>query len=176
MGLHNKDNISLLSMNRYIHHPAFRGALTALVMIAAGILLKETGTATEPWSQYLMFALYASGIRWSIWIAKKDPTNPGRFGSLFQQGFRHFIVTSLIMVGFTIYLLWSHPEFAREEAQYQRTLLVETKKYTPDQIDELVLEAEKQYPTRYISATVFGYLIMGAVFAAAGSVVFARKD
>ena len=42
--------------------------------------------------------------------------------------------------------------------------------------DELVKEAEKQYPTRYISATVFGYLIMGAVFAAAGSMAFARKD
>ncbi|MFM7671767.1 MAG: DUF4199 domain-containing protein [Bacteroidota bacterium] len=163
-------------MNRFLTHPAFRGALTASVMIITGILLKETGKAAESWSQYLMFAIYAIGIGWSIWIAKKDPKNPGRFGSLFQQGFRHFIVTALIMVGFTIYLLWRHPEFAREEAQYQRTLLIETKKYTPDQIDELVKEAEKQYPTRYISASVFGYLIMGVVFAAAGSVVLARKD
>jgi hypothetical protein len=59
---------------------------------------------------------------------------------------------------------------------HQRTLLIETKKYTPDQVEELVKEAEKQYPVRYISATVFGYLFMGAVFAAAGSVVLARKN
>ena len=170
------EHIILPNMHRIVHHPAFRGVLTAVVMIIAGILLKDTGTAEASWAQYLMFSIYAAGIGWSIWIAKKEPNNPGRFGSLFQQGFRHFIVTALIMVGFTVYLMWRHPEFAREEAQYQRTLLIQTKKYTPDQIDELVLEAEKQYPTRYISATVFGYLIMGAVFAAAGSVVFARKD
>lgn len=163
-------------MHRFIQHPAFRGVITALVMIITGILLQQTGTATASWSQYLMYAIYATGIGWSIWVAKKDSNNSGSFGSLFQQGFRHFIVTALIMVGFTIFLMWKHPEFAREEAQYQKTLLIETKKYTPDQIDELVIEAEKQYPTRYISATVFGYLIMGAVFAAAGSVVFARKD
>ena len=80
------------------------------------------------------------------------------------------------MVIFTIFILWKHPEFAKEEAAHQRTLLIETKKYTPDQIEELVREAEKQYPVRYISAAVFGYLFMGAVFAAAGSALFARKN
>ncbi len=165
-----------LDKTRILAHPGFRGTITGILMILAGILLKETGLQEAAWSQYLLFALYALGIGGSIWIAKKDPTNKGSFGSLFQQGFRHFVVTSLVMAGFTIFLMWRHPEFAREEAQYQRTLLIETKKYTPDQIEELTAQAEKQYPLRYISAAVFGYLIMGAVFAAAGSIVFARKD
>lgn len=162
-------------MLRILNHPAGRGALTGLAMILAGVLLKETGMQNESWAQYLLFILYAAGIGWTLWVAQKNPTLTGRFGGLFQQGFRHFAVTALVMVLFTVSLIWRHPEYAKEEAAYQRTLLVETKKYTPDQIDELVREAEKQYPVRYISATVFGYLFMGAVFAAAGSLLFAHK-
>ncbi len=163
-------------MRLNMHTPAARGALTGLLMILTGWILKETGTEKKEWAQYLLFIEYALGITWSIWMASKNPTLSGSFGSLFQQGFRHFAVTALLMVGFTFFILWQHPEFAREEAAYQRTLLIESKKYTPDQIEELVAAAEKQYPVRYISASVFGYLFMGAVFAAAGSALLARKQ
>ena len=163
-------------MFKLLNHPAFRGAFTGVAMILAGILIKENNWQEAAWSQYVLFILYASGITWSLWLAKRNPSNTGTFGALFQQGFRHFAVTSLVMVAFTFYILWRHPEFAKEEAEHQRTLLIETKKYTPDQINELVVEAEKQYPIRHISATVFGYLFMGAVFSAAGSLVLARKN
>lgn len=167
---------TIANMIRHFNNPAYRGALTGVIMILAGVLIKENNWQDAYWSQYVLFILYAAGITWTLWIAKHNHANTGRFGSLFQQGFRHFAVTSLVMVGFTFYILWRHPEFAKEEAEHQRTLLIETKKYTPDQINELVIEAEKQYPVRHISATVFGYLFMGAVFAAAGSVVLARKN
>ena len=163
-------------MFQRLNSAAVRGLLTGLAMILVGILLKETSLQDKEWSRYLLFMIYAAGITWTIWLAKKNPAITGTFGSLFQQGFRHFAVTALTMVIFTIFILWKHPEFAKEEAAHQRTLLIETKKYTPDQIEELVREAEKQYPVRYISAAVFGYLFMGAVFAAAGSALFARKN
>ncbi|MBM3432150.1 MAG: DUF4199 domain-containing protein [Bacteroidetes bacterium] len=163
-------------MRRFFNHPAARGALTGIIMITTGVTLRETNSGNEIWAKYLLFIEYGFGIIWSIWMARKDSSRSGSFGNLFQQGFRHFAVTALLMVGFTLFILWRHPEFAREEAAYQRTLLTETKKYTPNQIEELVTEAEKQFPVRFISATVFGYLLLGAVFAAAGSALLTRKN
>ena len=165
-----------LNVLQILSKPVGKGLLTALLMIGMGLWIKESDSQNEAWSRYVMYVIYAAGISWTLWTAKKNPSNAGSFGSLFQEGFRLFVVSALIMVAFTLYLLWSHPEYAQEEAKHQRTLLIETKKYTPDQVEELVKEAEKQYPVRYISATVFGYLFMGAVFAAAGSIVLARKN
>lgn len=170
------ENFANPDMRQLLNHPAARGALTGIVMILTGLALRETGTENESWAEYLLFIEYGIGITWSIWLAKKNPAISGSFGSLFQQAFRHFSVTALLMVAFTFFILRSHPEFAKEEAAHQRSLLRETKKYTPDQIEELVTEAEKQYTVRFISAAVFGYLFMGAVFAAAGSALLARKN
>ena len=163
-------------MRILLNTPAGKGLLTALLMIGAGLWIQYTNSQEQGWSRYAMYAIYAAGITWTIGSARQNPSNSGTFGNLFQQGFRHFAVTALIMVAFTVYLLWRHPEYAKEEAAHQRTLLIETKKYTPAQVEELAMEAEKQYPVRFISATVFGYLFMGAVFAAAGSLIWARKN
>lgn len=163
-------------MRRFFKHPAAQGALTGTIMILTGVILRETNSENEIWAKNLLFIEYGLGIIGSIWMARKDSSQSGSFGNLFQQGFRHFSVTALCMVGFTFFILWRHPEFSREEANYQRTLLKETQKYTPQQIEELAAEAEKQYPVRFISATVFGYLLLGVVFAAAGSALLARKN
>ena len=162
-------------MNRYLNHPATRGALTGLALILTGWSINKFDLKSNTFIGYLPFLIYALGIGWSLWTARSNPDRTGSFGDLFQQGFRHFAATSLVMVIFTIGVLWRHPEYAREEAEYQRTLLIETKKYTPDQINELVVQAEKQFPIRHISATVFGYLFMGAIFTAVGSMLLARK-
>lgn len=163
-------------MLRSLSHPATRGFLTAIAMMGCSQLLMNGSLSKYNGARYLVFLIYALGIGWTLLSARKDPSNHGRFGQLFQQGFRHFAVTSLCMVGFTVFVFWKHPEYAKQEAEYQRSLLIETKKYTPAQIDELVIQAEKQYPVRHISATVFGYLMLGAVFTAVGSGLLARKN
>jgi hypothetical protein len=161
-------------MIRFFNHVLFRATVTGIAMILAGLF--QLKNPENSWTRYSMFIVYAIGIGWTLWVTKKDVNNPGNFKSLFQQGFRHFAITSLIMVGFMIGILLKNPEWASEEAAYQRTLLIETKKYTPAQIEEIVAQVEKQYAVRYISATVFGYLFMGAVFTAAGSLLIARKN
>ena len=79
------------------------------------------------------------------------------------------------MVAFTAVFIQMHPEFAQQEAAYQREQLVKLNDKTPNEIEDLVTRVKKQYPVRYISASIFGYLILGAAVTAVASILLTRR-
>ena len=79
------------------------------------------------------------------------------------------------MVIFTAVFIRMHPEFAEQEAAYQKEQLIKTKDKTPIEIEDLVAKVKKQYPIRYISASIFGYLIVGAGITAIASALLIRR-
>jgi len=156
--------------------PVMKGLITAAVMIAASFIIDNFKDSVNPRIQYLVYAIYAAGITWTLVGFMKSPAYNGSFGGLFSQGFKCFIIVTLLMVAFTAVFIKMHPEFAEQEAQATKEYYMQKGDKTPQEIEELTKKAKKQYPVIVISISIFRYLIIGAgLTAAATALLRSRK-
>ena len=157
--------------------PLVKGIITAVIMIATSLIIYFTKASTNSAVGYLIYALYAGGILWTLMEFAKTQEDPLTFGRLFNQGFKCFIVIALLMVAFTGIMFQLHPEWAEEAAVLYRADLVKEGNKTPVEIDDLVATGKKQFALSNIAAAIFGYLITGALFTAvaAGIILLRRK-
>lgn len=130
---------------------------------------------TSPF-HYLVFAVYAVGIIWTLVSFSRSPENTGKFGVLFNTGFRCFIVATLLMVVYTFTFNKLHPEFGEESAAaYNKELLVNPESKTPVEIEEAVARYRKGYTMALVYGSIFGYLIIGVAVTAVASVILTRR-
>lgn len=155
--------------------PALKGLVTAILMIGLVLFIYSRGKSVDPRLQYLIYAIYGAGVIWTLIAYRNSSSFTGRFGSLFNQGFRCFIVVTLSIVLFTAIFSNMHPEFAEESGEAYRLELIKQKDKTPDQIEKETADYKKQYTVRLISVSIFGYLIIGAGITALGSALLTRR-
>jgi hypothetical protein len=157
--------------------PALKGVITAVIMIAIALGVYYTDLPADSMIQYFIYAVYALGILWALITHRRSAAFTGKFGDLFNQGFRCFIVVMIMMVAFTFVFSKMHPEFAEESAKsYKEALLKEkVKDKTPTEIDEDVRRYKSRYNTVLIYGAIFGYLIIGAGVTAAASAALTRR-
>ena len=155
-------------MNKFT--PLVKGLFTATAILALTLGIYYFKLPPDSKLNYLVYALYAAGIIWTLIEYYRFVNNSAKFGELFNQGFRCFIVITLIMVVFTGIFSAAHPEFAEQDAKlYKEYLDKETKDKTPAEKDQMVAMEKKQYTTKLIYSGIFGYLILGSIITAAGS-------
>lgn len=155
--------------------PALKGLITAIVMIALVMAIYYGGDKVDPRLQYLIYAIYVGGVIWTLLAYRQSADFTGNFGGLFNQGFRCFLVVTLVIVAFTGIFSKMHPEFAEESSiEYKKQLIAEKQK-TPTEIDAEVADYKKQYTLRLVSISIFGYLIIGAGVTAVTSALLTRR-
>lgn len=147
--------------------PALKGLITGALMIAATLFLYYGKVESGSFWQNLPIILYAAGIIWTLMAYWYSPAFTPKFSALFGQGFRCFLIVTLVMVVFSGFFIKSHPEFAEQNAVAYREHLVKEENMTPVQIDEEITKYKKQFTTTYVSRSIFGYLVIGAVVTAA---------
>lgn len=155
--------------------PLIKGIITGTVMVIITLLLYYFEIPVESNLHYAVYILYAAGIAWALIGYSRSVSYTGKFSDIFGQGFRCFIVVTLIMVAFTSIFSMQHPEFAEKAANYYKEDLIKEKNKTPAEIEKLVAGAKKQYTTSLVSLTIFGYLITGAIITAAGSALLLMR-
>lgn len=149
--------------------PLLKGLITGALILITTFLLGYLKIPASSGAQYLVYILYALGVGWTIYEFSKGPNYTGKFGELFGQGFRCFIIVTLMMVLFTFIYVSMNPSFGEDMSEFFRKDLTESKKYTPDQINDQVTKYRKSFTTTMVSMTIFQYLILGAIFTAAWS-------
>jgi hypothetical protein len=150
--------------------PLAIGLITGIIMLGFTFILYYTHQSPTAPINNLMYVLYAGGIAWAILSYYKYGNYVHKFGAIFGQGFRCFIIVTLIMVAFTGIFSAANPRFAVDDAKnYSEYLEKEVKDKTPAEKTEMVAEFKKSYTTRLVSTAIFGYLILGSVFTAAGA-------
>ncbi len=155
-------------MNKF--SPLVKGLITGLLMLGLALGLSFTKQSADSGWSYLIYGIYAAGILWTLFDYSKSPDYKGTFGSLFSQGFRCFVVVTLIMVIFTGIYAKMHPEYAEQSAVfYKEELVKRSKDKTPAEIDKEVEGYKKSFTTSLISTSIFGYLVIGVFFTAAGA-------
>lgn len=155
--------------------PVVKGLITSAAMITAFIVIFNMGKDADPRLQYIVYLLYGLGIFWAIIDFRRDERFTGKFGDNFNQGFRCFIVVTLMMALFYGVFNYMHPEFAEESSQAYREQLISEKQKLPTEIDKEVATFKKQYTLKLVSGAIFGYLIIGAGVCAVLSVLSTRR-
>jgi hypothetical protein len=148
--------------------PLVKGVITAAVML----ILVMTPFYTKvviPGLPALVYGIYAGGIAWTLIMYSKSPAYQPKFKEIFGQGFRCFIVVTLIMVSFSVVFIKLHPEFEKESTALYKEELIKKKNKTPAEIEKEIENYKKGFTTSFISSSIFGYLVSGAVFTVAGT-------
>jgi len=155
--------------------PSLKGFITAFVMIALVLGIYYSKRTPETNLQYLIYIIYALGIAWTLIAYRQSSFFTGKFADTFGQGFRCFIVVTLLMVLFTGIFSKMHPEFAEETSIANREQLVQQNDKTPTEIEKEVSDFKKQYTLKLISGSIFGYLILGAAVTATVAALLTRR-
>lgn len=152
-----------------------KGLFTGALMIALSLLFYYTGQPVESPLQYIIYLVYTAGIVWTIYSYSKSEAYTNKFGDSFLQGFKCFIVVSLMMVMFTIIFNKLHPEFKDQMAKAYSEDMIKKGNSTPAEIAANVEKMKQYYLTMLISGAIFGYLLFGAAVSALMSFVFLKR-
>ena len=144
-------------------------------MIGISLGIFYSGQPFDSPLQYLIYVVYAGGIVWTIYEFSKSEENTNKFGAFFLQAFKCFIVITLLMVVFTFVFNKLHPEFKGDMVKAYTDELIKKGNSTPAEITKNIESAKDYYLTMLISGAIFGYLIIGAVFSAATSLMFIKR-
>lgn len=158
--------------------PAIKGIITTAIMIVVMFILYNQGTDLNPKLLFLVYAVYGAGIIWTLLAYRQSPGFTGKFVDLFSQGFKCFIVVTLLIAIFYGFINYLHPEFKEKSAEQYRVYLSKLtgeKQMLPAQIVDEVATYKKQYILKLVSGAIFGYLIIGAAVTSAAAVFLSKR-
>lgn len=155
--------------------PTIKGLLTATAMISVILGIYYTGPDANINLQFLVYIFYGLGIVWSLLSYRRSGSFTGKFGDLFGQGFRCFIIVTLLMAVFYAVFNYANPSFREESANAYREFLQKDKNTLPSAVERGVATYKKQYNLKLVSGAIFGYLIIGAAVTAATSAFLTRR-
>src|ERR1043165_7134833 len=108
-----------------------KGLITGGVMIVISICIYFAKKGFDNSLQYITYTTYVAGIIWTLITFKKETGNTATFKQYFSEGFKCFIVVTLLMVMFTLIFLLLHPEMKEQMITMMRTDLMQQKDITP---------------------------------------------
>ncbi|HMR93544.1 MAG TPA: DUF4199 domain-containing protein [Chitinophagaceae bacterium] len=152
--------------------PMIKGLIAGILMVAAHLAFYYGKVPNSSPLTYLVYVLYAGGLVWTLRAYYSSPDYKPQFGAIFSQGFRYFIVVTLVMVCYIFIFIKTHPQMAEDTAQLYREDLVKqgSKSHkTPEDIEQAVQEFKDSFTASWVSITMFSQLLMGVLFTAAGA-------
>jgi len=153
-----------------------KGLLTGIAMLLVSVIIYYTKGNFENKLQYITYSIYAAGIAWTLFDYSKSANRANKFGAYFSQGFKCFIVVTLLMVIFTIVFLLMQPQLKDEMAAIYKADLIKNGNYTMPEVEERVNIAKKSFLPSLVMGAIFGYLVIGAMVTAIVSGFLLQKN
>lgn len=153
-----------------------KGLLTGLLMVGLSLLVFYAKLPFDSPVQYVIYFVYTAGIVWTLISFSRSGTHSNKFGEFFLQGFKCFVVVTLVMVVFTFIFNKLHPEFKDEMAAAYKIEMISKGNTTPAEMDANIAKAKDFYIVMLISSAIFGYLIIGAVVTATVSLLVRKRN
>ncbi len=140
------------------------GLTTAAAMVAAALVLfyvfhfPENGK-----NQYFIYAIYAVGILTALILFNKKTGDETAFKNYFSEGFKVFVVVTLIMAVFTFIFYKMNPEIMENAS-------IEISKYnskdtnrTPAEVQQNAKNFNDVFNVMMVATNVFKNLVLGAL-------------
>ena len=153
-----------------------KGMLTGLAMIVMSFIIYFSKGNFDNNLQYITYSIYVLGIVWTLINFSKQDNHQHKFGGYFLQGFKCFIVVTLLMVVFTACFLYLHPEMKQQMQILYKADLEKQGNSTPAEIEEKIKLAGKSFLPVMLMSAIFGYLVIGAMVTAIGAAFLNSKN
>jgi hypothetical protein len=153
-----------------------KGLITGTLMVAASTVIYKLGSDANPNLQLIVFLIYAFGITWTLIAYKQSSSFTGKVADSFSQGFRCFIVVTLIMVIFTGIFIKTHPELAQQEKIATIEYYKKQGDKTPEEIAKQGENAKSNYLVGFVSLSIPKYLLIGATVSVVLSLLLKRRS
>lgn len=139
-------------------------------MVVAGLLLYAYRVDETSGLQNIAYLIYGLGIVWALTDYVRWQAPAAKFGALFNQGFKCFVVVALVMTVFTLVFYKVNSQIVEERAVLtKQELLKSEKNRTPQEIDAMVENGKKNFAVVAASIAIFQYLFIGVVVTLATS-------
>jgi Protein of unknown function (DUF4199) len=158
-----------------LKNPVAKGLITGLLMLFGEYTIRHfKGNELNPLFT-LTVLLYVAGIVWTLWDYSRSAEYDRKFGSLFLNGFRCFIVVTFVMVLFTYFYTHFNDDFRNNKLKWITEQINKEPGKTPAERESLIAGAKKYYWIPDVLAATFGYLIVGAVITALTSLLIIKR-
>jgi Protein of unknown function (DUF4199) len=152
-----------------------KGLITGAAMIIMSVCIYLVKKNFDNGMQYIVYSTYVAGILWTLFTFKKQTDNTATFKQYFSEGFKCFIVVTLLMVLFTLVFILMNPGLKEEMAAFMRTDYEKQKDMTPSDIENKIAMAKKMFLPGYLMGAVFSYLVIGTLITVIGAGFLSAK-
>jgi len=146
-----------------------KGLITGAVMIMMSMGIYAAKHNFEGGLQYIVYATYVAGILWTLFIFKKETGGEAGFKQYFAEGFKCFVVVSLLMVLFTLVFILMHPELKEQMAVLMRADYANAPNLTPVDIENKIESAKKMFLPASLMGATLSYVAIGTLISAIGA-------
>jgi hypothetical protein len=146
-----------------------KGLITGAVMIAMSVGIYSAKNGFDNGLQYIVYTTYVAGILWTLFTFKKETRGEAGFKQYFAEGFKCFIVVTLLMVLFTLAFILMHPELKEQMATMMRADYANAKNLTPVDVENKIDAAKKFFLPGFLMGAMLSYLAIGALISAIGA-------
>jgi hypothetical protein len=152
-----------------------KGFITGMAMIAVALLFVAMGKQPVGLPQYIIYAVYTAGIVWTLLDYRKNGDAVQTFKAHFNEGFKCFIVVTLLMVAYTYTFFTVNTSYRDAMANIMRQELTKQGNATPAEIDGHIAVMKRNFTLLYTAGSVFFYLFIGALVTLVASAFFTRN-
>jgi hypothetical protein len=140
-----------------------KGLITGVLMVVLGLILSVMDDNKATVLQYAGTFIYGLGIVWSV-MSFASATGISQFGILFQQGFRCFVMATLVLAIYTFVYWKTNPEKIDQIIEASKVERLQTAQHrTPQEIEIEAQQTRKYFIPISISGQIFSNLLVGAV-------------
>ncbi len=153
------------------------GLIAGGLMVAVSLLmfytlhLPEQGTV-----KYICYGIYTAAIVLGLANFKAGNAQEKTFKNYFSEGFKVFVVITLIMAVFTIIFYKMNPQIIDHSLAEINKYNVADANKTPAELADNGKEFKKIFIPMTVAITTFMYLILGALVTLVGAGLFSQKN
>jgi Protein of unknown function (DUF4199) len=152
-----------------------KGLVTGLIMIMLLVLSLLAKLPQNGAAQYLAYFVYTMGVVWTLVVFGKTKEHKNTFKEFFNEGFKCFIVVTLLMVLYSFIFAKMNTVYRDAYADIMKVELTKQGNYTPTEIAKQVSSMKSNFALTMTAGAVFFYLIIGALVAAVTSAFITRN-
>lgn len=141
----------------------------ATVVFFYGLKYSITGQ-----NQFVVLGVFVIGVIASLLIFHKNIAEPQSFKTYFAEGFKAFIVATLIMVLFTFIFYKLNPQIMENGIAENNLLIQAEGNHTPQEIEGNSQKLRDIFIPMMLGITTVKYLILGALISLIGAGFLAK--
>ena len=155
----------------------YKGLIIAALMIIISVILFYgfKFPANDP-SQLVVMGIYIIGIFWSLFSLKPVDGNILKFKDYFSQGFKTFIIVTLLMVIYTAIFYKLNPQILEAVIKENEILVAKGGDKTPAEIKANSESLRSIFMPMTISLITVVYLGLGALTSLVGGLILSNSQ